>query len=45
MIYVPFLQGILGFVPLTLIDWIWVIVFSSAGLLVIPELLIKKEKI
>jgi hypothetical protein len=31
-------------VPLSLHDWIWVFAVSLSGLIVLPEIFIKKEK-
>jgi len=44
MIYTP-LQTVLGFVELSLSEWLEVLVFSFVAFLALPEILIKKEKI
>jgi Ca2+-transporting ATPase len=43
MVYTP-LGSVLGFVELTLMDWVKVIIFSALALLVLPEVLIKRSK-
>ncbi|MFH0929419.1 MAG: HAD-IC family P-type ATPase [Candidatus Aenigmatarchaeota archaeon] len=43
MIYTP-LRSILGFVELTAMDWVPILLFSSVGLLVLPEIFIRKHK-
>jgi len=42
VVYVPFLQNIFGTVPLNLFDWIRIFVLSSLGLLVFPEVFMRK---
>jgi len=42
IIYTPMLQGIFGVVPLEFMDWLTIIIFSAVGLLVVPEILIRK---
>ena len=43
MIYSP-LGSFLGFVELTVMDWVTILLFSSVGLLVLPEIFIRKSK-
>ena len=37
VIYVPFLQAVLGTVSLNALDWVKIIIFSSFGLFILPE--------
>jgi Ca2+-transporting ATPase len=43
IIYVPFLQPLFQTVPLTASDWMRILVLSSLGLLVLPEVFMKKS--
>jgi Ca2+-transporting ATPase len=43
VIYVPFIQLLFGTVPLGLFDWLKILVFSSLGLFVFPELFMKNS--
>lgn len=45
VIYVPFLQSIFKTVPLSLYDWMIIILFSSSSLLVLPEIFMSKKLI
>jgi len=42
IIYVPFLQIMFQTVPLSLWDWAKVLLFSSLGLLILPEVFMRK---
>ncbi|MHA1873993.1 MAG: cation-translocating P-type ATPase, partial [Candidatus Heimdallarchaeaceae archaeon] len=44
IIYVPFFQEMFHFTALNLKDWMNIILFSSLGLLAIPEILIRKRE-
>lgn len=43
VVYLPPLQSVFGTVALTLSDWLIVVVFSLSSLLVLPEILIRKN--
>lgn len=42
IIYLPFFQTIFATVPLTVLDWLKILLFSSLGLFVIPKIFMRK---
>jgi len=42
VIYTPFLQNLLGTVPLNIFDWMKILIFSSLGFFVFPSLFLRK---
>ncbi|NIO44024.1 MAG: HAD-IC family P-type ATPase [Candidatus Aenigmarchaeota archaeon] len=44
IIYTPMLQTIFKVVPLNAMDWVKIIIFSAVGLLVVPEIFIRKKE-
>lgn len=42
VIYVPLLQTLFGTVPLNPLDWLKILIFSSLGLFIFPELFMRK---